>query len=148
MRDSILISKLLINIEVWPHLSEAQIRKFEQTDLSFQKKLLKCPVSTNTEIVYSELNTILFKFLIMKRRLMYHWNILIRNSNELVSRVHRAMTLQPSKTDWCSQITKDKNCLEITLSDGDISSFLKERYKKYVSEKVKTRRLSFLRELQ
>ena len=70
LRESILLSKLLLNVQVWPRLTDAQVKKLEQTDLAFQRKILSCPKATNLEIIYSELNTCPLKLIISEMRLL------------------------------------------------------------------------------
>ena len=148
MREAILVSKLLLNVEVWPKLTKALAIKFEQTDLALQRKLLNCPVSTNFESIYSELNTMPLSIIIMKRRLMYHWNIVNRNKDELVNRIYRAQKFSQSKSDLYQLILKDKKMLKIQLTDEDLCKISKNQYKCFINEKIKIYRRIVLTEMQ
>ena len=46
LRESILVSKLLFNSEVWYNLSNKQIEKLEQIDEIYLRKILNCPKTT------------------------------------------------------------------------------------------------------
>ena len=148
MRESILISKLMLNSEVWVNLTKQQINQLEQADLGFQRKLLNCHSKTNIEIIYSELGTIPLHISLKKRRLMYLWHILNRKESELIFRVYSAQKFQTSKSDWINLINQDKDYFGLNFSDQEFRSFSKDSLKKLLSEKVRIKRKEYLYSLQ
>ena len=50
--------------------------------------------------------------------------------------MYRAQTIKSEPNDWYQQIIKDKQDLQITLSDSQITSLSKTKYKSYISMKV------------
>ena len=148
MRESILVSKLLLNSEVWVNLTNQQVSQLEQADLCFQRKLLNCHSKTNIEIIYSELGTSPLQLTLRKRRLMYLWHIVNRNETELIHRVYNAQRFKPSKSDWLKMVHQDKIVLGINYSDDELKLLTKEYFKTFLNNKVKTARREYLKSLQ
>ena len=140
MRESVLISKLLLNSEVWVRLTKQQIDTLEHADLTFQRKLLNCQSKTNIELIYGELVTTLIHLTLRKCRLMYLWHILSRDDSELIKRVYNAQKFSPRKSDWINQVINDKSFLGLNLSDDEIQLFTKSHFKKIVNQKIETKR--------
>ena len=76
------------------------------------------------------------KFIVKTRRLLYYWHILQRKKDELISRFYSAQKYSPSDGDWVNQIEKDKADIELELSEAEIKSMSKYRFKKLVKQKV------------
>ena len=88
LREAILISKLLLNSEVWVKLTTPQINLLEQADLTLQRRILKCHPKTNIEIIYGELSTTPIHISLRKRRMMYLGHILTR-SGQNIPQIHQ-----------------------------------------------------------
>lgn len=148
MRESILLSKLLLNSEVWVNLTKQQITQLEQADLSYQRKLLNCHSKTNIELIYGELSTTPIQFTLSKRRLMYLWHIVNRNESELIHRVYSAQKINTSKSDWINLVNKDKITFGLNYNDPELRLFTKEHFKYLLNQKVRTKRREYLESLQ
>ena len=69
-RQSMLLNGILCNSEVLYGLTKTHIETLESVDKFYWKKVFQCPVSTPTEVLFLETNTIPIRYAIMSRRLM------------------------------------------------------------------------------
>ena len=91
-----------------------------------------------------ETSSIPVRFLLIKRRLLYFWNILAKSDDELVKKVLNAQKAFPVKNDWIHQVRNDLELCEIELSDDEISNLKKVTFKKFVEEKIQQLSFSYL----
>ena len=68
--------------------------------------------------------------------MMYYWHTLHLDENELLHKFYVAQKLKPNKNDWVSQILKDKKDLKIEMSDEDVKTMLKLKFKQLVETKI------------
>ena len=71
LRESILLSKMLLSAESWHKLFLYQIEKLEEVDRMFFKQLFNCHSKTGIECYYSESASIPIRIKVSARRLMY-----------------------------------------------------------------------------
>ena len=109
----------------------------EKCDRSFMRRVFDCPVSTPIESYYLETSTLPVRFIIMGRRLMYLWSILHKSDNELVKKVYNTQKEFPVKNDWVLQVQDDLSKCKIELSDEEIASMNKEKFRKIVNSAIK-----------
>ena len=69
LRESLLLSSLLLNSEAWVNLTDQDVRKLEQTDEMLQSRILGCDANTTNIFKYLELGIAPVRFDIMKKRL-------------------------------------------------------------------------------
>lgn len=148
MRQSVLLSKLLLNTEVWIRVTKHQIDTLEQIDISYLRKLLNCHSKINVEIIHGECATVPIRFLIIMRRLMYYWHILQRDDSELINRIYRTQKVKRQKSDWINLTEEDKRQLDIQLSDEDIKCVSKDKFRGYLKKRIGQLRKQFLQNLQ
>ena len=67
---------------------------------------------------------------------MYYWHILNRNKEELLYKYYLAQKLKPHKSDWLQQVLQDLQDLRISLSEEQICSVSKGKFKKYVQQQI------------
>ena len=149
MRDAILISKLLLNSEVWHSVTKAQIEELEVIDRILLRQILGAHSKTGIEWIYADCGRLDIKSLIQTRRLMYLWHILTRNENELIHRTYKTQSISSVKGDWVRLVNSDKAELEINLTDSDIKRFSKQSFKRFIKQKVSAnfvKRLNTLKE--
>ena len=77
------------------------------------KKILNAHSMTAKEAFYLEAGLIPINIVLSKRRLLYLWNILHRDENELLQRVYLAQKVSKTKNDWSELVEKDKIDFEI-----------------------------------
>ena len=148
MRDTMLVSKMVFNSEVWYNVSDEQMTKLEQIDEMWLRKLFSLAKSAPKEGLYIESGKMPIRFIVMERRLMYLWHILHRDESELLQRFLSAQQLWTGKHDWISQVRKNMSEIKLNLTDEQIKNMSKEFFKKQVKIKVEKLAITFLKKLQ
>ena len=135
-RSSILVNSMLCSSEALYGITNAHIEKLEQVDRSFFRRLFQVPKCTAIEAFYLETATLPIRHILIGRRLMFLWDILHKNENELVRKVFDSQTAFSVKNDWVIQVQKDLNECNIDLSNDEISKMKRLTFKKIVKEKL------------
>ena len=148
LRESILLSKMLLSAESWHKLFLYQIEKLEEVDRMFFKQLFNCHSKTGIECYYSESASISIRIKVSARRLMYWWHIISVDKSELINRVYSAQKLSPVYGDWVKQLDIDKKQFDIKLSDTDMKSISQQKFKNYVQKKSSELTIQYLENLQ
>ena len=130
MRNGILINGMLTNCEAWYGVKDNDIIILEQVDEFLLRNLLNAPSKTPKESLYLETGTKPIRYIIKQRRMMYLHHILTRAKDEMIYKVYESQVNNPVKDDWCKLITKDKIDLNIDMSDQQIESTKKYKFKK------------------
>ena len=142
LRDSIFVSKMLLNSEVWHCLTVNQIIELEKIDRILLRHILNAHSKTGIEWLYADTGKLNLRSLIQIRRMMYLWHVLSRDESELIRRVYDTQKVTNNTGDWYGMIAKDKQELGIHCLIQDVS---KEWFKNFVKEKVK---INFLQHLE
>ena len=148
LRDASLISKLVFNSEVWYNLTTPQLVKLEQVDEMYFRHIFNVAQSTPREGLYMECGKLPVRFICKIRRLMFYWHVLHRDESELLYKFFTAQSLDPSTHDWVLQVKKDKADLDIQLSEEEIKSMTKLRFKMVVKTKMEKFAINYLTNLQ
>ena len=69
LRNSLLVSSVLFNSEVWYNITNSELELLETVDLMLLRGILKAPKSTPKEMLFLELGLVPFREIIRKRRL-------------------------------------------------------------------------------
>ena len=144
LRDAMLLNGILTNAEVWNHIKTKQIEILEGVDLMLLKKVLNAHSMTAKEAFFLEAGIIPIKYVISKRRLLYLWNIMQKEDNELLKRFYLAQKLHRTKNDWAEIIEKDKKDFGIELTDEEISKMKESKFKRIVNIAVTEKTLEYL----
>ena len=102
----------------------------------FFRKLFQVPNGTAIEAFYLETSSIPIRYILIGRRLLYLWDILSKDENELVRKVFDSQKTLSVKNDWAIQIKHDLMDCEINLSELEISKMKRSAYKKLIFEKI------------
>ena len=121
-RQSMLLNGILCNSEVLYGVNKEHIEMLESVDRYFWRKIFQCPITTPTEIFFMETSCTPVRYILMKRRLMYYWNILQMTDDELVKRVFHIQSIAPCKNDWVLQIADDLRCCKIDKNEEEIKN--------------------------
>ena len=135
-RNTILLSSMLCNAEVLYGITQAHVEKLEQADRIFFRRLFEVPNCTAIEAFHLETSTIPVRFLLIKKRLHYYWNILQREDEELVKKVYCSQKSFSVKNDWFLQVKADLDECQIDLSECEIAYMRKYAFNKLVNEKI------------
>ena len=144
LREAMLLNGILFNSEVWYGLTEENIEKISSIDEYLLRCILRAPSKTPKETLYLETGCKPIKYIIKKRRLMYLHHIIRRPENEVIKRFYDAQKLKPSKNDWVVFVEKDKEDLKIKLNDEEIRKYTKNKFKKYLEERIKIEVFKYL----
>ena len=148
LRDSIFVSKMLLNSEVWHSVTKAQIEELEVIDRIVLRHNLNAHSKTGIEWIYADTGKLNLHSLIQIRRLMYLWHILSREESELIRRIYETQKISSSVVDWVNILSRDKLELGITLTDKEVQGVSKNVFKNYVKKKVKINHLKNLNNLK
>ena len=148
LRDAILVSKLLLNSEVWHGLTVKQTDSLEQLDRIYLRNILRAHPKVGLECIYIDAGKLPLKYHIKFRRMMYLWQILHLEKTELVSRIFTSQKLEPKFGDWVKSVEKDKSDLLIDMDDSDIARQSKNKFRNYVKSKVKSLATHDLKEIK
>jgi hypothetical protein len=147
LRDSILLSKMLLSAESWHKLFKYQIEKFEEVDKTFFRKLFNSHSKTGLEFYFSETGTVPVDIRISMRRLSYWWHVLNVDKSEMIFRVYAAQKLSPVSGDWIHLLETDKRKFQIEMSDSEVSAISKQKFKNYIKKKAEELTIQFLAKL-
>ena len=134
LRDSNLLSKLLLSCESWHRLFKYQIVKLEEIDFSFFHQLFNSHSKTPKEVYLIESGKIPIRILISMRRIMFWWHILNVKKTDMLYKVYNAQTLSPVEGDWVNLLAADKKSFKLSLSDEEVKTISKSRMKTYVKK--------------
>ena len=143
-RDCKLLNGILTNAEIWHPLSDNQIEVLENVDLMLIRKLLKGHSKAPKETFFIETGLLPTKFVIMKRRIMYLHNILIKPKSELIRKVYEVQKSLFTKHDWYNLVMQNRNELQITQTDEQIGKMSKERFSSIVTKAIGKRTADYL----
>ena len=93
-------------------------------------------------MLYLESGALPISQIISIRRLSYLQTILKRPENEITKKIFRAQSKDPSPGDWVKLVQEDMSKYKIQLTEEEIVSMDKNKYKSYI--KYKVRNTSFL----
>ena len=115
------------------------------------KRILEVPCSTPTALLYLELGITPLKYIIQARRIMFLHYILTRKKDDLLLSFFLAQLREPTNNDWCSQVKKDLDDLNIEdnfdnikiMTKTQLSSIVKEAYKSKAFEDLLEQQLRY-----
>ena len=148
LRETMLLSKILLSVESWHKVFLYQTEKLEEVDRMFYKQLFNAHSKTGIEFYYSESATIPIRIKMSARRLLYWWHILSVDNSELIFRVYSAQKMTPIPGDWILQLEKDKEQFNLNLSDQELISISQEKFKNYVKKRSIQLTSEYLEKLQ
>ena len=148
LREAILLSKMLLSAESWHRLFLYQIEKLEEVDRMFFRKLFNAHAKTGTEVYYIESGSIPLNIKISMKRLLYWWHILSIDKSEMLFKIYKAQQLSRVHGDWIELLDGDKNLFDIKLSDEEIKSISKLKFKRFVKKKAEELTIKYLKGLK
>ena len=88
LRETKLCNGLIFNSEAWSSLSERDIERLEQVDLSLIRSLPGAHSKTVNDFLFLELNILKLRHILTIRRIMYHFHIITRDDSETIKKVY------------------------------------------------------------
>ena len=107
LRDSIFLSSVLTNSEVWYGLTKSDIEELETLDKSLMRNFFKVSTSTPVAGLYLESGSVRISTLIKARRINYlHYPLKLPNS-DMLSEFFSTQWNHSTKLDWTEQVKLD-----------------------------------------
>ena len=144
LRNSLFLSSILINSEVWYNLSNKNIQELEIVDHKLLRRVLECPQGTPTCMMYLELGCVPLRFLIKNRRILFLQYILQQDKESLILKFFNAQNQNPLKGDWVLQVLQDLTDFEIKMTFEEIQSTSKYSFKCLVKKAMQTKAFEWL----
>ena len=145
LRDTILVSKLVFNSEVWYNVTEKQLTKMEKIDEMLFRKIFNLPSTAPRVGMFIECGKIPIRHVVKSRRIMYFWHLMHKEKDELLVKFLEAQELSPSSHDWICQVRKDMQDIKLNLSDAEIENLSKDVFSKLVKRKIEVFTLQYLK---
>ena len=99
LRNSLFLSSILLNSEVWYNLTTKNVQELEIVDNMLLRRILECPQGTPTSMMYLDLGCVPIRFLIKSRRIIFLQYILQQNDQSLLFKFFQAQRQNPLKGD-------------------------------------------------
>ena len=148
LRESHLLSKLLLSCESWHRLFSYQIDKLEEIDLAFFHQLFNSHSKTSKEIYIIESGKVPIRYLISMRRIMYWWHILHVKKSDMLFRVYSVQKISPVQGDWVKMLEGDNKLFKIKLSDDEMEAISKYKIQNYLKKRVREVTLEYVEGLK
>ena len=144
LRNSIFISSILTNAEVWYHISKAEYNDLEALDRQLLKRICKLPSSAPSAALYLETGAIRISSIIMARRANYLHYLAKLPQNEMLSKFFRCQWFENKEFDWCHQVKSDLQKLNLPSELSLIETKSSFQWKSLVRKQVKAYELKDL----
>ena len=139
LRETKLCNGMLYSTEAWTNISDKEIERMEQVDLAALRTIIggghsRCP----KPFYYLEYGLIMFRHIIMIKRINYHYHIITREDKELIKRVYMKQKESPIKGDWIHAVRKDYEFIGENLENMEdcIKNTSKDVFSKNIKYKV------------
>ena len=120
----------------------------EKLDEDLLRGLLKAHSKIPLEALYLWTGCIPVCFIIKSRRLSYLHTILQKDSEELVKEVFEAQKNDPTAGDFFNLVMDDCNLVDMNMTENEISTMKKDKYKEIVKSKIRQFAFQYLKETQ
>ena len=144
LRESLLLSSILLNSEAWVGYTDRDVRILEQCDEILLTKVLDCDANTSNALKYLDLGIVPIRYEIMKRKVAFLQYILLQDKKSMMFQVLKATEENPTKNDFVLTCQKYLKNLEIPLTFDQISEMSKLSFKRLLKQKTKMAALKYL----
>ena len=136
LRESIFLSSVLLNSEVWYGVTEDDISQLENLDKSLLLKILKVPRTTPVAGIYLELGCPRIRTILKARRINYLRYLLSLKKEEMLFKVFMAQWEYPQTYDWVEQVKTDLRDFNMSLDLESLREKSLNSFKKYTKKKA------------
>ena len=148
LRQAMFINGCLFNSEAWHGVKETDVKLIEKVDECLLRGILNSHSKIPLEALYLETGSLPVRFIITSRRLMYLHNILQRGSEELVRKVYDVQKKDVSNGDFIELINEDKAAINLSISDEEIKSLKKAKFRNIIKDTIKIAACKYLNKLK
>ena len=117
LRESMFLSGILNNVEVWYGMTKSEVEEFDNLDLSLLRKILQAPISTPKEAFYLELGLLPLGVQLKVKRINYLKYLLTRKQDEMISKFFWTQWRNPTRGDWTESVKQDLKDFKIELEE-------------------------------
>ena len=137
LRESLFLSSILTNAEVWYRVTQSDLEELESLDRSLLKRILSCPNSTPTSALYLETGCIRISTIIRARRVNYLHYLLKLPKKDMLSKFFYCQWADKNSHDWTEQVKNDLIELKLTTCLETIENMSVFSWKNQVKKKIK-----------
>ena len=139
LRESIFLSSILTNSEIWYRLTKTEVEELELLDRTLLKRIFSAPNSTPSTALYLETGCLTIGTIIKARRLNYLQYLVKLPKEEMLARFFYCQWLDSKQHDWTEQVRTDLEdfCLPESLdliqnkSEYNRKKLVKKQAKEY-----------------
>ena len=131
LRESLLLNSILTNSGVWYGLTDVDIKKLEDLDLSLLRKILNAPFSVPPEGVYLELGCLNINTLIKEKRENYLHYLISQSEHTMLRQFFNTQWKYSSKNDWTERVKADLKDFGISDEICELKSISNLRLKSW-----------------
>jgi hypothetical protein len=137
LRESIFLSSVLNNSEIWYRLTKNDLEELEVLDRSLLKKIISAPNSTPTAALYLETGTMTIGTIIKARRLNFLQYLVKLPKDEMLSRFFHCQWLESNQHDWTNQVRIDLEELDLPVDLEEIEKKSIFSWKNLIKKRAK-----------
>ena len=137
LRESLFLSSILTNSEVWYRVTKAEIEELELLDRSLIKRIFSVPDSTPSSALFLETGCIRVGTTIKARRVNFLYYLIKLPKDEMLSRFFYCQWYDSNQYDWTRQVRQDLEDLNLPTELEIIEKRSAFSWKNLVKRKVK-----------
>ena len=107
LRETLFLSSILTNSEVWYNLSETDLNDINMLDRKLLAMICSLPISTPTAALYLELGCMRISTIIKARRVNYLHYLIKLKKDEMLSQFFWFQWFENCRYDWTYQVRQD-----------------------------------------
>ena len=147
LREAKFINAIMVNSEIWHNVQLKHVQCLEKSDADLLRKILNAHSKTANEAMFLELAMYPLRYRLTVRRFMYLWQILSRDTNELIRKIYDAQKCNLNKGDWVQIMLDEREKYGLLESDETIAKMSQETYRNHVKKKVYSHAVEYLHDL-
>ena len=148
LRNSLLVSSMLFNSEMWCNISKSELELMETVDLMLLRGILKSPKSTPTKLLYLELGLVPFREIIRRRRLGFLYYILNEKEDSMIHKFFESQRKNKTSKDWVTTVLEDLKKINLNMNFDEIRNMKKSVFMNTIKRKTEYEALKYLETLK
>ena len=118
LRETKLSNGMLYSTEAWTNIPDKEVERLEQVDMAALRTIIggghsRCP----KPFYYLEYGLVMFRHIIMMKRISFHYHIFTREDSEIVKKIYMKQKESHLKGDWIQTLRKDYEFIGENLED-------------------------------
>ena len=146
LRESLLLSVITHQSEVWFNVTEKDLKELESLDSLLLSQALRTNSKTSQCMMHLELGLEPIRYTIKKRRILYLHHLLTNGKEKLAAHVLREQMKTPYRGDFAQICSTDLKELELDIEE--IRLMTKNELKKKLKEVISDAAFKYLRKIK